>query len=162
MTKRRVTAQGAPSTASAIRPVADAATRAETATTRCAGKRSARLSAADETAPATNPTCTATVSRVAWNELISQSRRRAGTTAEAENQQASTSTCTSAIRASCRRAAGRASASVAAPGELTAGAPRQVPATAPRAARAASRSSTTSEHAARKRSMLAPGVVSPK
>ena len=113
-------------------------------------------------APVTNPSWTATVSRVAWNEEISQSRRSAGTTAEAENQHASTSTCTSAMSASCRPAVDRGSASPTVAVVLTLRPPRQVPATEPRATRAASRSSTIVEQASRKRCMLAPGVVSPK
>jgi len=97
--KRSTTTGSSESTATAMTPVLMAATAAETAITRCAGKMSVTLKAAEASAPTTKPTWTATVSRVDWPALIPQSARRAGTTADAENQHAMTKICTAAIRA---------------------------------------------------------------
>jgi hypothetical protein len=58
------------------------------------------LSAAETTAPAANLTCTAAVSQMPPCRDNPHSARSAGTTAEAENHIASTSTCVSASSAS--------------------------------------------------------------
>ena len=63
--------------------------------------RSARLNRVEVTAPATNPICTEAVSQTAAVDPIPHSDRRLGTTAVAENQTHSPSTCTMAMRARC-------------------------------------------------------------
>src|SRR5215471_15119983 len=78
-----------------------AALAAQPAASRCGRIRSARPSAADTTAPSTNPACTGAVSQAAAPALRCHWLARAGTTAEAENHTAMASTSTRAMSPRC-------------------------------------------------------------
>ena len=81
--------------------VAPAAPAAQPATSRCGRIRSARPSAADPAAPATNPACTGAVIQAAAPALRCHWLASAGTTAEAENHTAMASTSTRAMSPRC-------------------------------------------------------------
>ena len=99
MAKRNATAPARLVAVAANTAVQAAAASAHAAIIRCGASRSGRLNPVEVTAPTTNPSWTEAVSHTAAVALIDHSTRRAGTTAEAENQTVRLSTWTKAINA---------------------------------------------------------------
>src|SRR5262245_63807117 len=86
--KRKINADSNLFTYNGIKRVDSAASKAEMASKRRVGRRSARLSKAEVKAPTTKPVCTDIVSQARPASLNPQAEESAGTTAEAENQTA--------------------------------------------------------------------------
>ena len=102
--KRSTRALPKPSLNTATPAFSAAPVTAAAAITTCGATRSARLSTADVTAPATNPSWTDVVSRLSPVPVSPHSRESDPLTAEAENHIDIANTCTSAMYHSCRRA----------------------------------------------------------